>query len=216
VIFIIDLESEDDFMKKLITIGRLYGSGGSEVAVKLAERLNIKCYDKEILLEAAKKSGIYEGVADQYDIDGQQSYFYSLIAKGQAGKIINQPLNAQIHNEQFQLIKSIAKEEGEGIFLGRCADYVLREFDDVLDVYLKADLDDRVTRIAEKQNMEEAKAYKLIMRRDNQREAYYNYYTNKKWSDLNSYDLCINLSDVGMDGAVDIILNYMEIKEKNK
>jgi len=75
VIFIIDLESEDDFMKKLITIGRQYGSGGSEVAVKLAERLNIKCYDKEILLEAAKKSGIYEGVADQYDIDGQQSYF---------------------------------------------------------------------------------------------------------------------------------------------
>ena len=202
-------------MNKLITIGRQFGSGGAEVATKLGEKLGIKCYDKEILFEAAKKSGIFEGVAEQYDIDGQQSYFYSLAAKGHIGNIINQPINAKLHNEQFQLIRNIANDEGEGIFIGRCADYVLREMD-VLDVYIISDLDDRMHRISEKYAMSEADAYKLIQRRDNQREAYYNYYTNKKWSDLNSYDLCLNVSDIGIDGAVDAIIHYMKLKESYK
>lgn len=203
-------------MSRLITIGRQFGSGGAEIANKLGEKLGIKCYDKEILFEAAKKSGIFEGVAEQYDIDGQQSYFYSLAAKGHVGNIINQPINAKLHNEQFQLIRNIADDEGEGIFIGRCADYVLKEREDVLDVYIISDLEDRIHRISKKYAMTEIDAYKLIQRRDNQREAYYNYYTNKKWSDINSYDLCINVSDVGIDGAVETILHYMKLKENYK
>ena len=203
-------------MSRLITVGRQFGSGGAEVAIELGKKLGIKCYDKEILLEAAKNSGIFEGVAEQYDVDGHQSYFYSLAARGHVGNIIREPVNAKFHNEQFNLIRNIAESEGEGIFIGRCADYVLRDVDTLVDVYIKADLDERIQRIAEKYNKSEMDAYKLIQRRDSQREAYYNYYTNRKWSDLNSYDLCINLSDTGIQGAVDVIINYMEIKDKHK
>ena len=203
-------------MNKLITIGRQFGSGGAEVATKLGEKLGIKCYDKEILLEAAKKNGIFEGVAEQYDVDGHQSYFYSLAARGHVGNIIKEPVNAKFHKEQFQLMKNIAEEEGNGIFIGRCADYVLRDMDGLVKVYVTASLEERIQRIAEKYDKSEMDAYKLIQRRDSQREAYYNYYTNKKWADLNSYDLCVNISEVGIDGAVEMIINYINLKEQYK
>ena len=202
-------------MGYLITIGRQFGSGGAEIGNILGEKLGIKCYDKEILLEAAKKSGIFEGVAEQYDEDGQQSFFYSLVARGQIGNIINQPINAKLHNEQFQLIRNIADTDGEGIFIGRCADYVLEGREGLTDVYISADLDYRVARIAKKYEMSETQAYKLIQRRDSQRSAYYNYYTNKKWSDISSYDLSINVAQLGIQGSVDLILNYLDIKGKN-
>ena len=203
-------------MGHLITIGRQFGSGGAEIGKILAEKLGIKFYDKELLLEAARKSGIFEGVAEQYDEDGQQSFFYSLVAKGQVGNIANQPINAKLHNEQFQIIRNIADTDGSGVFVGRCADYILEGREGLVDVYISADLDYRINRIAQKYDMKEVEALKLIQRRDSQRSAYYNYYTNKKWSDISSYDLSVNVADLGIEGTVDLILKFIELKEAKK
>ena len=200
-------------MKSIITMGRQFGSGGADIGRKLAEKIGGKCYDKEILLEAARKSGICEAIAEQYDEEGQQSFYYSLVTNGQISKNNRyQPINVQLHNEVFQLIRTISEKDESVVFIGRCADYVLQGREDLLKVYISADLDYRVNRIAQKYNLTETDAYKLIQRRDMQREAYYNYFTNKKWSEVGGYDLAINSADLGVDGSVDIILNYLEKK----
>lgn len=201
-------------MKKIITIGRQFGSGGADIGKALAKELNIKCYDKEILFEAAKKSGMCEVVAEQYDECGQQSFLYSLATTGYfASQMDYQPINAKLYNAQFQLIRKIAEEEESCIFIGRCADYVLEENKDLLRVYISADIDYRIKKIADKYDISESEAIKLIQRRDKQRAAYYNFYTCKKWSEVNSYDLCINSAGVGVDGAVQLILNYLELRK---
>ena len=184
-------------MKKIITIGRQFGSGGGDIGKALAKELNIKCYDKEILFEAAKESGMCDVVAEQYDECGQQSFLYSLATTGFFGTQIDyQPINAKLYNAQFKLIRKIASEEESSIFIGRCADYVLEEEKELLRVYISADLDYRIRKISEKYDIKESEALKLIQRRDKQRAAYYNFYTCKKWSEVSSYDLCINSADV--------------------
>ena len=201
-------------MKKIITIGRQFGSGGGDIGKALAKELNIKCYDKEILFEAAKESGMCDVVAEQYDECGQQSFLYSLATTGFFGTQIDyQPINAKLYNAQFKLIRKIASEEESSIFIGRCADYVLEEEKELLRVYISADLDYRIRKISEKYDIKESEALKLIQRRDKQRAAYYNFYTCKKWSEVSSYDLCINSADVGVDGAVQLILNYLNLRE---
>lgn len=200
--------------KKLITIGRQFGSGGSEIGSALAEELGIKCYDKEILFEAAKKSGMCEAVASQYDERGQQSFLYSLATTGYFGNHVDyQPINAKLYGAQFQLIRSIADEDASSIFIGRCADYVLEEREELVKIYISADIDYRVKRIAKKYNINESEALKLIQKRDKQRASYYNFYTSKKWSEAASYDLCINSSKVGTIGAVQLILNFLNLEE---
>lgn len=200
-------------MKSIITLGRQFGSGGAEIGCALAERIGAKCYDKELLLEAARKSGIYESIAEQFDEEGQQSFYYSLVTNGQVSNNNRyQPINVKLHNDLFQLIRTIADKDESTVFIGRCADYVLQEREDLLKVYIKADLDYRINRIAKKYKMTETDAYKLIQRRDMQREAYYNYYTNKKWSDVGGYDLVVNSADLGVDGVIDIIMEYLKIK----
>ena len=196
-------------MKQIITIGRQFGSGGSDIAKALGEALGIKCYDKEILYEAAKNSGMCEEVAMQYDEAGGQSFLYSLATTGYFANTMNfQPINTKLYTAQFQLIRNIASKES-AIFVGRCADYVLEEEENITKIYIMADFDYRVSNIAKKYEISEKEAIKLIQKRDKQRAAYYNFYTSKKWSDVTSYDLCINVSKVGIDRAVEIIKNYL-------
>lgn len=201
-------------MKRLITIGRQFGSGGSEIGKALGEKLGIKCYDKEILYEAAKNSGLCEAVASKYDESGQQSFLYSLATTGYFGSHVDyQPINAKLYGAQFQLIRSIADKDESSIFIGRCADYVLEERKELVKIYISADIDYRVKRVAKEHNIGEAEALKMIQKRDKQRASYYNFYTSKKWSEANSYDLCINSGKVGTIGAVQLILNYLNLNE---
>ena len=202
-------------MKKIITIGRQFGSGGAEIGKGLGEKLGIKCYDKEILYEAAKKSGMCEEIAQQYDEIGQQSFLYSLAT---TGGFVNggnyQPINAQLYTAQFQLIRELAKKEESCIFVGRCADYILEDEKELLKVYIIADMDYRIERIAKSYEISVKEAKKLILKRDKQRTSYYNFYTSKKWSDVTGYDLCINASKIGTDGVIQMILDYLKL-EKN-
>ena len=123
------------------------------------------------------------------------------------------PLNHKIFLAQFDAIKNIAKE-GPCVIVGRCADYALAEFPNVVNVFLHADLQDRIVRIARRHDLTDAKAKDLIIKTDKRRASYYNYYTSKKWGDAAGYDLSLNTATLGIDGTIHMIREFVAYKEK--
>ena len=201
----------------IITIGREYGSAGRQIGYKVAEDLGIKLYDREMLERAAKESGICEELFETHDEKPTNSFLYSLVMDSYSfgypsSSYTDMPINHKIFLAQFDTIRKIASE-GPCILVGRCADYALEEFDNVLSVFIHADMDARIRRIARIYDLTDAKAKDMILKTDKKRANYYNYYSNKKWSDVDSYDLCISSSDLGVDGAVEIIKSYIAAKE---
>ena len=209
--------------KVIITIGRQFGSGGKEIGAKLAEKLGIKCYDNELLAMAAKESGLCEEIFEIHDEKPTNSFLYSLVMDTYSvgnyavAPFLDMPLNHKVFLAQFDTIKNIAENES-CVIVGRCADYALANNPDVINVFLRADLDDRIKIISKRMDMTENKAKDLILKTDKQRASYYNYYTSKKWGDTASYDLCINTSKISVDNAVDLILDfrkYTNLKTKS-
>lgn len=201
----------------IITIGRQFGSGGREIGTKLAEAFGIKIYDKEMLAVAAKESGICEEIFETHDEKPTNSFLYSLVmdtySVGYSGNAYSDmPINHKVFLAQFDAIKKIAND-GPCILVGRCADYALENYDNVVNVFIHADLEARVHRIARIYDLTDAKAKDMIIKTDKKRASYYNYYTNKKWSDAESYELCISSSALGVDGAVKAIEDYVNLKE---
>ena len=202
-------------MKSIITIGRQYGCGGREVGKALSERLGIPFYDKELIDYVSAQSGINKEVLEQYDERATNSLLYSLSISsysyvGTAMNAPKMPLNDQLYISQSEIIKKLA-DEGPCIILGRCSDYVLKDRDDVLNVFLHADLDTRVERISNKLGVPKSKAKELIKKTDKRRASYYNYYTRRKWGDLKNFDLAIN-SSLGIDKVVSLIETYYNVK----
>lgn len=203
-------------MKTIITIGRQYGSGGRQVGKKLAETYGIPYYDKEILKVAAKESGFCEELFENFDEKPTTSFLYSLVmdpySLGYNSNSFDLPLNHKVFLAAFDAIKSVA-EKGPCVIVGRCADYALSDFDNVIKVFISGDTDFKVKRVMAMHDVDEAKAKEIMQRNDKQRSSYYNYYTSKKWGELKSYDLTINTAIVGEDGAVEIIKKAIEMKE---
>lgn len=197
----------------IITIGRQTGSGGSVVGEKLAKRLNIPYYDRELLARAAKDSGMSEKLFERHDEQPTRSLLYSLATSsfsvGFPQNYSDMPLDHKIFLAQFDAIRKIA-EEGPCVIVGRCADYALEERGDLLTVFIRASRDDRIRRIMEKNHLTEEKAQSFIKKNDKNRANYYDYYSSKRWSSAESYDLCLNSSLFGIDGCVDVILDAME------
>ncbi|MCR4584338.1 MAG: cytidylate kinase-like family protein [Lachnospiraceae bacterium] len=190
---------------QIITIGRELGSGGREVGKRLAEELNIPVYDKEILDEAAKKSGYSREIFEKHDERPTNSFLYSLaMGIGGYGTSYQRPLVLDIYLAQFNTIKKLA-DEGPGIFIGRCADYVLSEHDPVLNVFIHADMAWRVERLMKLHNMSRKEAESLCQRGDKDRASYYNYYSDHEWGDAKHYDLCVNSSKLGIDKCIELI-----------
>lgn len=203
--------------KSVITIGRQYGSGGREIGKKLAERLGIKCYDNELLDRAAKESGICQELFENHDEKPTNSFLYSLVmdtySMGYASAALSgMPINHKVFLAQFNAIKKIA-DEGPCVMVGRCADYALDDYPNRISVFIYGSMDKRIRRIADKYNFTDAKAKDVITKTDKQRASYYNYYTNKRWGDIASYDLCINSSILGIDGTVEILRQFIEERE---
>ena len=200
----------------VITIGRQLGSGGKEVGLQLAEELGIKCYDKELLERAAKDSGLCQELFENNDEKPTNSFLYSLVMDTysfgySSAAFADMPINHKVFLAQFDTIKNIAKE-GPCVIVGRCADYALEERDDVLSVFIHADLEDRIKNVAKLNELTDNKAKDLIHKTDKRRASYYNYYTNKKWGDAESYDICINSSKFGVDGCVKAIKDFLELE----
>lgn len=201
----------------IITIGRQFGSGGHEIGARLAEDLDIKLYDKEMLAIAAKESGICEEIFETHDEKPTNSFLYSLVmdtySVGYSGNAYSDmPINHKVFLAQFDAIKKIA-DKGPCILVGRCADYALENYDNVVNVFIHADLDARIRRIAKFNDLTDTKAKDMILKADKKRASYYNYYSNKKWSDSESYELCISSSELGIDGTVKAIEQYVALKE---
>ena len=204
--------------KTIITLGRQFGSGGRAVGKKLAEDLGIPYYDKEILQRAAKESGICESLFENHDEKPTSSFLYSLVmdtySAGYATMGMQEmPMSQKVFLAQFDTIKKIA-EEGPCVIVGRCADYALEELDNVVSVFVHAPLDKRAAASSIfSYSATRAAAKKLALQNDKKRASYYNYYSNKKWGDGATYDLCVNTGKVGIYGAAEIIKNYVIMKE---
>ena len=202
--------------KRIITISREFGSGGHEIGMKLAEKLGIKCYDKELLELAAKESGLCEELFASQDEKPTNSFLYSLVmdtySLGYTNSYVDMPINHKVFLAQFDAIKKLAERES-CVIVGRCADYALEEFDNVLSVFIHADMDARIRRIARIYDLTDAKAKDLIKKTDKRRSSYYNYYSNKKWGAAESYNICLDSSLLGIDGTAKAIEQLVELKE---
>lgn len=204
-------------INSVITIGREFGSGGREIANKLGEELGIKVYDKELLQRAAKESGICEELFQTHDEKPTNSFLYSLVMDTyslgySSGTYTDMPLNHKVFLAQFDAIKKIA-EEGPCIMVGRCADYALESFKNCVSIFIHADLDARIRRIARIYDLTDAKAKDMIVKNDKKRASYYDYYTNKRWGESQSYDFCLSSSKLGIDGTVNAIKHLAKVKE---
>lgn len=205
----------------IYTIGREFGSMGQLVGEKLAERLGIKCYDKELLQHAAKDSGFCEEIFENHDEKPTNSFLYSLVmdtysaGSYAAAPFLDMPLNHKVFLAQFDTIKKIAEQES-CVIVGRCADYALANNPDCINIFVRADLDDRIKLISKRLDITENKAKDLILKNDKQRASYYNYYTCKKWGDTRSYDLMLNTSKLSVDDCVDLIIAFRNHYEKKK
>lgn len=202
----------------VITIGREFGSGGREIGIALAERLGIKCYDKELLALAAKDSGMSEDLFINHDEKPTNSFLYSLVMDTYSmgystSSYIDMPLNQKVFMAQYESIKNLAQNES-CIIVGRCADYALKDMPNCYTIFIKADIDAKVKRITRIYNIPEDKARDMIVKTNKKRANYYNFYSNKRWGDSRGYDLCIDSSELGIDGTVELIMSYVDLRLK--
>lgn len=201
----------------IITIGRQYGSGGHEIGEKLAAKLGIPFYDKQLLKVAAKESGIMEEVMKTMDEKPDKSFLYSLVTDPYTALNMGSfehSLNYKVVAASFDAIKKIAAE-GPCVIIGRCADYALQDYENCVNVFITAPIKVRCDRIMKRREIMYNEAMTAIKKTDKQRESYHNFYATTKWGNVNSYDLCINSHALGIDGTVDLLCDFVTEREKN-
>ena len=206
--------------KIIITIGRQFGSGGRYVGRLLSEKLGIPFYDKELLSEAAKNSGICEEIFEEHDEKPTRSLLFSLVTGmqhhvGTGNFYMDMPLNHRIFLAQFDAIRKLA-EEGSCVIVGRCADYVLRDDPDTVSIFVKADMPSKIARAVKYYGVEEDKAEERIRKADKQRASYYNYYATATWGDVDNYDLVVDTGVLGVEGAVELIAKFIDLRDAAK
>lgn len=202
----------------IITIGRQYGSGGREIGEKLAAKLGIAFYNNELITMAANKSGMAHNVVGEADEKATNSLLYTLAMgssffNGNAGIAFDMPINDKLFVTQSDIIKSLA-EEAPAVFIGRCADYVLRGNQNLVKLFIHAPMEFRAKHIAERHEVSEDKAKDIIVKTDKRRANYYNYYSGQKWGKLENFDIAVNSALLGIDGTVDMLANYIDCFKK--
>ncbi len=196
--------------KLIITIARQYGSGGREIGEKLATMLNIPIYDKELITEAAGKSDLHVDVAKKADEAAANSLLYTLaMGSNVFGSAMafgyKMPVNDKLFILQSDIIREYAAK-GSCIFIGRCADYVLRDEANILRLFIHGDLDHRRERVAARHpEVKSTQIIDIINKTDKRRASYYNFYTGNKWGKFDHYDLMVNSSTLGIDGTASLI-----------
>ncbi len=201
----------------VITISRGYGSGGKTIGERLAKEFNIQCYDFEILQMASEKSGINQTLFSKSDENIKGMPFYKTMSQKAAfkGEVIPPSSkdfvsDENLFNYQAQVMRELADKES-CILVGRAADYVLSDMDNVLRVNVQAPFDSCVKTVMDMFAISKDEAEKKIKRIDKERAAYYKYYTGNEWNDVSNYDLSIN-SDIGWDKCIELIKAALKIK----
>lgn len=196
---------------RIITITRQYGSGGRLIGEKLAQKLGVDFYDNKLLDVAAGDSGIHKAHFEENDERRPNSFLYMLSTTyGQGGV----PFDDSLFFAQLNAIQKIASGES-CVIIGRCADYVLRDFNGVLNIFISAPLEDRIKRAVSDYGIAEKHAEEYVKRIDKQRISYYNYYTDKRWGQPQNYQLCIDSSALGIDGSVELIEQFIRMYYKD-
>lgn len=191
---------------KVITITRQYGSGGKEIGEKLAGELGIEFYDNNLLNIAAENSGIHKSHFEQNDEKRSNSFLYLLSTTyGQGGV----PFDDSLFFAQLEAIQKIASEQS-CVIIGRCADYALRNFSKVLNIFISAPLELRVKRAEEVYGIIRKHSENYVKRIDKQRISYYNYYSDRRWGLPQNYHLCVDSSALGIDGTVKLIKQFAD------
>lgn len=199
----------------IISIGRQFGAGGRRVGQALAKRLDIAYYDRELILEAAKEYGFAPEFFEENDEKSASfsgnvlQWMESLVTGGMGSK--NYLSQDALFEMQASAIRKIA-EEKSCVIVGRCSDYVLRDNPNCFSVFLHSSDEDRARRIQERSQISKEEAFAKMKAQDKKRAAYYNFYSNKTWGDAATYDLSLNVSALGIEKCVEIILVFMENK----
>jgi len=200
----------------VITIARGYGSGGKTMGKMLAEELGIHFYDRELLRLASDESGINEDLFGRADEQLKQSLLFRVARKEYRGQLIppdNEDFvsNDNLFNYQAKVIEEIAEQES-CVIVGRCADSILKDKENVVKIFVHASLNDCVARLEGMFSLPQKELEKKILSTDKRRAEYYKYYTGRNWEDAKNYDLCLNSKQLGFDKCVQIIKNYLDIR----
>ena len=192
--------------KRIITISREFGSGGRFIGEEVAKKLGIAYYDKNIINEIAEKSGLSpEYIQENAELSPKKGLFaYAFAGRDVTGKSVED----LVYEAQRKVILELAEKES-CVIIGRNADYILKDWDDVLNVFIHGDTPEKIQRITRLYNVEEQKAVKMMADIDKRRMANYNFYTNQKWGKADNYTLCLNSSQLGYDRCEKIIMECM-------
>lgn len=201
--------------KVIVTIARQFGSGGKTIGQMLADSMGINCYERELIRMASDDSGISETLFAQNDerISTNSFFKYKNVYKGEliAPESAGFTSSANLFNYQAKIIKQLAEQES-CVIIGRCADYVLKEYPNVVSVFVHADKDFCHQMAKERVSVPEKELDKYIEKVDNYRGQYYKTYTGNEWFDLRNYDLCLNSGKLGFEKCVEEIKSYIDVR----
>lgn len=196
-------------MKQLIiSVGREFGSGGHEIAQRLAEHYNIHMYDRNIITKLEEKHNLEEGELQQYD-EAAKRRFFSRTVRGMS--------SSPEHNVaqlQFDFIKKKAAEGESFVIVGRCSETILKGYEGLVSLFILGDEDAKKERVARLYNMSEKEALEFMNLKDSKRKKYHNGHCDVKWGDSRNYDLSINSSRLGVDGTIEILIKYIDARRK--
>lgn len=201
-------------MNKVITINRQYGSGGREIGRRLAEVYDIPFYDNEIISRAAKESGFAEAAFENAEERATNSLLYSIamgmnIFSTQEIGYAGLSLDDRIFLAQANVVRKVA-ESGPCVIVGRCADYILRDRDDLVNLFITAAVDFRIRRSIDIDMLPQAKAAEIVLKKDKTRANYYKYHVGERWDNVLNYDLTIRSDLSGIEGTVAALKAYLD------
>ena len=200
--------------KMIITISREFGSGGRLIGRRLAEKLKVPYYDKELLDRIAEESGFSREMIEGAEKRAKNSFLYSLasaMGTGESGPE-SLSLNERFFLAQFDTIRRMAEEEGSCVIVGRCADYILRDLPQATNVFIYAEEADKIRRAVEEYGVPREEVKKLMKDTDKARANYYAYHTGRKWGEPVNYHLSLDSGYLEIEDAVDIIIEYAKRK----
>ncbi len=190
----------------VITIGREFASGGREIGKMIAKKLGIDFYDAAALREKARDSGVEDGIFDMFDEQPTRSFLFSVVMDPYA---IDSAVNEGKVIEAQRKVICDAADKGPCVIVGRRADRILEDHDNVVSIFIGADIEDRIKRYLENENVSEKAAKRFIERKDRERASYYNYFGDGKWGRADNYTMCFNCSKIDRQTIVDIICRYV-------
>ncbi len=198
---------------RVITIGRRFGSGGREIAKTLSDKLSLPYYDKEIITNAAKESGLCDSFMETFEETPTASLLYSLVMNAQHGGFYGgKPIELVAYEAQINAVRAAA-QNGPCIIVGRCADYILKDDYDVASIFITASAEYRAQRVSERDGISIKDARAKITRMDKARASYHNYHAETKWGASDSYELCINSERLTAEKAAELIITYLNSRK---